>query len=59
VLDKVESKSKSDRGVVTVETKGFNQDGKEVCYFRRKLMVWKTADGPQRKRPYDIDAVWD
>jgi acyl dehydratase len=59
VLDKVESKSKSDRGVVTVETKGFNQDGKEVCYFRRKLMVWKTADAPQRKRPYDIDAVWD
>src|SRR5581483_4307079 len=41
VLDKVESKSKEDRGVVTVETKGFNQRGEEVCYFRRKLMVWK------------------
>jgi acyl dehydratase len=59
VLDKVESKSKNDRGVVTVETKGFNQDGKEVCYFRRKLMVWKAADAPPRKRPYDTDAVWD
>ena len=59
VLDKVESKSKNDRGVVTVETKGFNQDGKEVCYFRRKLMVWKSADAPPRKRPYDTDAVWE
>jgi len=57
VLDKVESKSKNDRGVVTVETKGFNQRGEEVCYFRRKLMVWKTADAPPRRRPYPDD-VW-
>ncbi len=57
VLDKVESKSKNDRGVVTVETKGFNQDGKEVCYFRRKVMVWKKDFAPQRKRPYSED-VW-
>ncbi len=33
VLDKRESSSKPDRGVVTVETKGFNQRGEEVCYF--------------------------
>ncbi len=37
----------------TVETKGFNQDGVEVCYFRRKVMVWKREAAPQRKRPYD------
>ena len=53
VLDKVESKSKDDRGVVTVETKAFNQRGEEVCYFRRKLMVWKRAAAPPRQRPYD------
>ena len=41
VLDATPSKSKDDRGIVTVETKGFNQRGEEVCYFRRKLMVWK------------------
>ena len=41
VLDKVESKSKPDRGVVTVETNGINQRGEEVCYFRRKVMVPK------------------
>ena len=57
VLDKVESKSKDDRGVVTVETKGFNQRGEEVCYFRRKLMVWKRDHAPARRRPYGDD-VW-
>ena len=57
VLDKVESKSKEDRGVVTVESKGFNQRGEEVCYFRRKLMVWKRDAAPARRRPYPDD-VW-
>ncbi|MGH9305906.1 MAG: MaoC family dehydratase [Acidimicrobiales bacterium] len=55
VLDKVESKSKSDRGIVTVQSKGFNQHGDEVCYFRRKVMVWKKADAPERRRPYADD----
>ena len=59
VLDKRESSSKDDRGVVTVETKGFNQRGEEVCYFRRKLMVWKRADAPQRIYPYDDNVFTD
>ena len=58
VLDKVESKWKNDRGVVTVEPKAFNQRGEEVCYFRRKLMVWKADFAPPRLRPYPDD-VWD
>jgi acyl dehydratase len=58
VLDKRESSSKPDRGVVTVETKGINQRGEEVCYFRRKVMVWKRGGAPTRKRPYGDD-VWD
>ena len=53
MLDKRESASKPDRGVVTVETKGFNQRGEEVCYFRRKVMVWKRDGAPARRRPYD------
>jgi hypothetical protein len=57
VLDTRES-SKGDRGIVTVETKGFNQDGVEVCYFRRKVMVWKRDTAPTRKRPYGDD-VWE
>jgi acyl dehydratase len=38
VLDKVET-SDGKRGIVTVETRGVNQRGEEVCYFRRKVMV--------------------
>ena len=58
VLDIQESKSKNDRGTVLVETKGFNQDGKEVCYFRRRVMVWKREFAPSRRRPYDGQDVW-
>ncbi len=56
VLDKRES-SKGDRGIVTVETKGINQRGEEVCYFVRKVMVWKRDSGPQRMRPYG-EEIW-
>jgi acyl dehydratase len=41
VRDVKESSSKPDRGVVTVETRGYNQDGAEVLYFRRKVLVPK------------------
>ena len=58
VLDVKESSSKNDRGIVTVESKGFNQDGQEVCYFRRRVMVWKREFAPTRARPYDGDAAW-
>ena len=56
VLDKWESKSKDDRGVVHVETIGYNQDGKVVCIFRRKVMVPKDSyleerGGEQPGRP--------
>jgi acyl dehydratase len=57
VLATTPSSSKDDRGVVTVETKGFNQHGDEVCYFRRKVMVWKREYAPARRRPYGDD-VW-
>ena len=40
------------------ETKGFNQDGKEVCYFKRKVLIWKRDAAPDRKRPYDGTEVW-
>ena len=56
VLDKWESTSKDDRGVVHVETIGYNQDGKVVCIFRRKVMVPKnnyleSRGGEQPGRP--------
>ena len=57
VVDKVESRSRDDRGVVTVETKAFNQEGREVCYFRRSVMVWKRDHAPARNRSYS-DGGW-
>ncbi|HET9442367.1 MAG TPA: MaoC family dehydratase [Acidimicrobiales bacterium] len=57
VLDRRESASKPDRGVVTVETKGFNQRGEEVCSFVRKVMVWKRDAAPPRRLPYGDD-IW-
>ena len=48
VLDKTESKSKDDRGVVHVETRGYKQDGTVVCTFRRKVMVPKRSYGEAR-----------
>ena len=44
VLDKKESQSKPDRGVVSVETRGYKQDGTLVCVFRRRVMVPKRPD---------------
>ena len=55
VLDVRESASKPDRGVVTVETFGFNQRGEEVCYFRRKVMIPKRDAAPARERPYSTE----
>jgi acyl dehydratase len=52
VLGKTESTSKNDRGVVAVETFAYNQRGEEVCYFKRKLMVYKREFAPPRQRPY-------
>ena len=60
VLDKTESKSKDDRGIVYVETKGYNQDGVLVCVFRRKVMVPKQSyldarGGEQPGRPTPVE----
>ena len=58
VLDKRESASKDDRGVVNVETRGYNQDGVLVCVFQRAVMVPKQSyldarggDHPGRPEP--------
>lgn len=41
ILGKRESKSKSDRGIIYVETIAFNQSGVEVLKYRRKVLVKK------------------
>jgi acyl dehydratase len=47
VLDKRESKSRDNVGIITVRTTGFNQDGKVVIEFRRTCMVYRRGMGPQ------------
>lgn len=41
ILDKRDSKSKNDRGIVYVETIGYNQNGVDVLSFRRHVLVKK------------------
>ena len=57
VLEKKESQSKPDRGVVSVETRGFNQRGDEVCYFRRRVMVPEAGGGPAPPPPVRIARI--
>jgi acyl dehydratase len=56
VLDKRASESRDDRGIVHVETRGYNQDGTLVCTFRRRVLVPKqnyldARGGDQPGRP--------
>lgn len=41
ILDKRESKSKPDRGIVYVETRAFNQNNERVLTFRRHVLIPK------------------
>lgn len=43
ILDKRESKTKSDRGIIYVETIGYNQNGEPVISFRRNVLIKKIA----------------
>lgn len=47
VLEKRESKSHSEAGIVTVRTRGINQAGKVVIDFKRTMMIYKRDHAPQ------------
>lgn len=51
VLEKRESRSRPDVGIVTVKTTGYNQDGKMVITFRRTVMVYRRDHAPRISRP--------
>ena len=50
VLEKRESRSRKNVGIVTVRTSGFNQDGSEVISFRRTTMVYRRGQSPRIAR---------
>lgn len=45
ILDKRESKSKSDRGIIYVESVAYNQNGIDVLSFRRHVLIKKRENG--------------
>ena len=51
VLDKRESRSRENVGIVSVRTTGFNQDGVEVISFKRTAMVYRRGHKPVVARP--------
>jgi len=50
VLDKRESRSRPNIGIVKVKTIGYNQDGKVVITFTRTIMVYRRGHAPQIRR---------
>jgi acyl dehydratase len=50
VLNKRESKSRPNIGIVTVKTTGYNQEGKSVITFRRTIMIYKRGQAPHIAR---------
>lgn len=46
VVDKRESASRPEQGIVTVKTIGKNQHGDVVCTFNRTMLIWKRGHGP-------------
>ncbi len=60
VLDKRESESRPYAGIVHVETRGLNQDGKVVISYRRKFMVYKRGARPEEAEfPVPPEDPWD
>src|SRR5712692_1351060 len=50
VLEKRESKSRDNVGIVKVRTTGFNEDGTVVIEFTRTIMVYQRGQAPQIPR---------
>jgi acyl dehydratase len=46
VLEKRESRSRPNVGIVTVKTTGYKPDGTVVITFRRTIMVYRRGQGP-------------
>jgi itaconyl-CoA hydratase len=56
VLEKRESRSRPNVGIVVVRTTGYNQDGKTVVAFKRTVLIYKKEHAPKMPRPAPGDA---
>ncbi len=52
VLHKRESKSRPAQGIVTVRTRGINQDGIDVMSFERTMLVYRRGHSPETAANY-------
>ncbi len=53
ILEKRESKSRPNEGILNVETRAYNQDGAIVVSYKRNLLVYRrSADTPYAKAGY-------
>jgi itaconyl-CoA hydratase len=52
ILQKRESKSRPTQGIVTVSTRGVNQDGVEVMSFERTMLIYKRGHSPEEAANY-------
>ena len=52
VLSKRDSKSRATQGIVTVSTRGINQDGVEVMSFERTMLVYRRGHSPEEAAGY-------
>ena len=50
VLEKRDSRSRPNVGIVTVETTGYNQDGRTVITFTRTILVYRRGHAPKITR---------
>lgn len=46
VIEKRESASRPQQGIITVKSTGKNQHGDVVCTFNRTMLIWKRGFGP-------------
>jgi itaconyl-CoA hydratase len=55
VTGKRESASRPSQGIITVQTRGYKQDGTLVIRYQRSVMVWKRAHAPGAGLFPDVD----
>ena len=54
VLEKRESKSRPEMGIVKLKTTAYKQDGTTILEMKRTIMVWKREHAPRKKRGVNI-----
>jgi itaconyl-CoA hydratase len=52
ILGKREAQSRPGQGIVTIETRGFNQHGTEVMRFERTMLIYKRGHSPEAAAGY-------